>query len=95
MKISTEMEKEIPKFVWQHQRPQKDKAILRNKSAKPKVLFPDFRLYYKDIESKTVQYWQKNGQTDQWNKMNSPEINLHIYGQLIYDKGVKSIQLRE
>ena len=41
---------------------------------------------------KTVLFWQKNGQTDQWNRRKSPEKDLHKYSQLIFDKGTKAMQ---
>ena len=89
------LEQNILKCVWKHKRPQLAKAILKKKRGNGKISLPDFIQSYQATVMKIIWYWDKKRNIDQWNRVESLEINPSNSGQQVYDKGAKGIQWRK
>ena len=67
-------------------------TVLKKKKKVGGFTLPDFKTYYKAIVIRRMCYWHKVRHTDQWNKTENLEIHPYMYGQLIFNRNVKTIK---
>ena len=57
------------------------------------ITLSNFKIYHKKPPViKILWYWHKHKHTDQQKRLESPELNPHIYGQLTFSKGATNTQ---
>ena len=90
----TQLEEIILKFIWNHKYPElpKQSSGEKKKSWKHNPLWLQARLQSHSNQNSMIMA-QKQIYTSM--EQNSPEINPHTWGQLVYNKGDKNIQWRK
>ena len=75
----TELEQIISQFVWKHKKTSNSQSNPEREEWNWRNQLLDFRRHYKATVIKTLWYWHKDRNKDQWNKIESPEISPHTY----------------
>ena len=80
------MDKLILKFLWKRKGPEQPRQSVKKKTAKLKDNHYLMSSHYQAMVIETACCQNRHIHR---NWIQNPEINPHIYGQLIFDKGIK------
>lgn len=86
IKFFTDPDKMMLKFMW---KPWIAKAIVNSTNKAGGITIPDLNMYSLCAVIQATRYWHENRHTDQGNKIEIPEINSHVYIQLIVEKRIE------
>ena len=69
--------------------------MLKKKTKTSGITILDFKLYHKAVIIRIVWYWHKNRHIDQRNRIENPEMDPQLYGQVIFNKAGKTIHWKK
>ena len=92
MAFFTELEQKNLKICMETQNTPNSQSNLEKEKWSWRNQAPWLQTILQSYSHQIVRYWYKNRTIDQWNRVESPEINPGTCGQLIYDRGGKTIQ---
>ena len=64
--------------MWNRKEPRRAKTILKKKNKDGGLILPNFKTHHRATIIKIVWYWHDERHVDQWNKIESSEINLNL-----------------
>lgn len=79
--LSAEIEKSIQKLIYSHQGPRSAKTILKKEDQR--FILPNF---FKTTVIKTIWYFCKHRNIDQYDRIGNLGIKPHIHGQMIFHR---------
>ena len=85
------MNKQTLNFIWSVKKTKNGQHNIEGEEQFGGLTLSYFKTYYKTTVIKKMWY-QRNGQIDQWNKIETLDIDWHKYSQLISDKGAQTRQ---
>lgn len=83
MMFLTKIEKAILKFTW-NRKTHIAKGILGKTNKVRGITLPGFKTYCKAVVTKTAWHWHKNTYIDQQDRIEGPEVKIHIYSHLSF-----------